>query len=503
MNPTAEQEDILDVVYDEEGDVIVNAYAGTGKTTTLKMIVQDNPDKKFIYLAYNKAVAKEAKKKFPENCFVTTVHGLAYRSFVPTLDQTKFHSKLSNFWKTKDYIKHFNIESLKSLIPPDEDLFVLASDIRSMVQKFKNSDAGILDESFANFGNFREKIYDDSVKSAAVEIANRIWEAEIDMDSPVPMDHNTYLKMWELSEPTIGKFDIVLFDEAQDANPVMLSVVDKLQGVRKVYVGDTYQAIYGWNGAVNAMSMVDVDHVKYLTKSWRFGSVVADEANKILSILSKDPVPLQGNDKIKSVKGEINQEEQYTVIFRTNGSLANFAVRALQDEKTVYVEGGVKELCNDLLALYHLKVGEFHPGMSKYKPYKTFGEVMEEAKVDVVIKRDVAFIEEHGDSTPELLELLKEKTLDKRSIKRANILLTTAHKSKGLEFENVLIWDDFKIFNRNKEDKLKPIQFVEREEVNLLYVAVTRAIKTLSVNPLYEAFIEESLARKGLDSDQI
>ena len=75
MKPTEEQQAILD----STGRVLlINARAGTGKTTTLQMIASANPDLKILYLVYNRKAKDEADGKFPNNVESRTVHSLAF-----------------------------------------------------------------------------------------------------------------------------------------------------------------------------------------------------------------------------------------------------------------------------------------------------------------------------------------------------------------------------------------------------------------------------------------
>ena len=60
---TKEQEEIVKAVKGGKGNLKIKAYAGTGKTTTLFEIAKENPDKKFLLLAFNKSVAEEIRKK--------------------------------------------------------------------------------------------------------------------------------------------------------------------------------------------------------------------------------------------------------------------------------------------------------------------------------------------------------------------------------------------------------------------------------------------------------
>ena len=76
------------------------------------------------------------------------------------------------------------------------------------------------------------------------------------------------------TEVTEMSADFILLDEAQDTNPVVLDVLRR-QSAQMVYVGDKYQQIYEWRGAVNAMEQMATDGVTYLTMSFRFGPVIA------------------------------------------------------------------------------------------------------------------------------------------------------------------------------------------------------------------------------------
>ncbi len=87
----------------------IQACAGSGKTSTLKEIALANPDKTFLYLAYNKAIVEESKGKFPSNVDVKTLHSLAFA-------YTK--SKLNNF----DFENNLNVYHIKDFLGTDFDI---------------------------------------------------------------------------------------------------------------------------------------------------------------------------------------------------------------------------------------------------------------------------------------------------------------------------------------------------------------------------------------------
>ena len=64
-------------------------------------------------------------------------------------------------------------------------------------------------------------------------------------------------------------------------------------------------------------------------------------------------------------------------------------------------------------------------------------------------------------------------------IEDSDVIITTAHKAKGLEFEQVVLSNDYYIFFDSK-GFLK--QNIKKEEINILYVALTRAKSKLKLN---------------------
>jgi superfamily I DNA/RNA helicase len=83
-----------------------------------------------------------------------------------------------------------------------------------------------------------------------------------------------------------------------------------------IYVGDKYQQIYEWRGAVNAMEEISTDSTTFLTMSFRFGETIAEGASNILSLLGEQR-PIIGNPKIRSRNGSVTPE---TILARTNAS---------------------------------------------------------------------------------------------------------------------------------------------------------------------------------------
>ncbi|HDN1366809.1 TPA: DNA helicase, partial [Escherichia coli] len=104
LNPTDEQSAII---HWQGEKLVVNAFAGTGKTSTLVQFAAACPESRMLYLAYNRAIRDEAERRFPFNVECKTSHQLAYSRFgkhfrhrlVPGLSVTDVARKLNTrYW---------------------------------------------------------------------------------------------------------------------------------------------------------------------------------------------------------------------------------------------------------------------------------------------------------------------------------------------------------------------------------------------------------------------
>jgi hypothetical protein len=77
--PIAEQEAARDLFQKREG-LRIDAYAGTGKTTTLQLLA-DSSSQRGLYLAFNRSIAEEARKRFPRRVTCATSHSIAFEGF--------------------------------------------------------------------------------------------------------------------------------------------------------------------------------------------------------------------------------------------------------------------------------------------------------------------------------------------------------------------------------------------------------------------------------------
>lgn len=227
LKPTQEQIAVIDKAGSQK-DLVVEALAGTGKTSTLKMFAIASKGLKGQYLAFNKSIVQEATSTFPENVNCSTAHGLAYRSI-----GHRYAERINGSRNTNKDVAEFLQSSGFAYQSRDTPLFLTADQVArystAAVQAFCRSH---LDEITTDLVPLPIGLEEGTSQSeefvSAISIhAQKLWEDFSSTSGRLSWNgsHDVYLKLWQLSRPVIPA-DFILFDEAQDADPVMLTVVN-------------------------------------------------------------------------------------------------------------------------------------------------------------------------------------------------------------------------------------------------------------------------------------
>ncbi|WP_174261908.1 AAA family ATPase, partial [Pantoea ananatis] len=198
MKPTQEQAQIIAW---KGKQLVVTAFAGTGKTSTLEAYALANPQERMLYLAYNRAIREESERRFPFNVECRTFHQLAWPSF-----GRHFQARLATSLRVTDIARLLNTRH-----------WLLARTALSTLNTFLYSADGEI--SPLHLPDESDRCGLDAGKILGT--AQVVWHEMTRIDSLFPVTHDTYLKLYQLSVPNLGsKWDVILFDEAQDANPV-------------------------------------------------------------------------------------------------------------------------------------------------------------------------------------------------------------------------------------------------------------------------------------------
>ena len=465
------------------------AYAGAGKTFTLQGIAKARRDRG-IYLAFNKVIAEEARRKLASTkCGAKTIHAIAYRVVIDvTGEPIKF--------RANDVVKSRVIEAVRR---PDlrewtEQRCAIAA-LRT-VSTFCNSADPNMDVAHAEQA-LRAMVGDPDFLNTKAAIQRAQAAIEFMTEPVLAMaeawwahcmrericNHDMYLKVLDVNpnfrNAAFGSFDYVLCDEAQDLNPVQRSILTKT-GLPIIAVGDSYQSIYAWRGAEDALNEMSGE-AHYLTQSFRFGENIASIARDILDG-RPDATPEHPLEGIGPMGDYPNQKSRKAIICRTNIGVINEALECARLNQKFRIEN-IDTVFSDLesaLALKNRRQSAIKN--SEFQHYESWDEFKAEAEAGT------------DQSMMQLVRLIEDNRVqDVKALSKANtnretpdtVNLTTIHKSKGSEWETVRMGDDC----RTHEDMLERYAVAQTkskrhirqaiEEFNATYVGVTRAIRDL------------------------
>ena len=485
MQLTPEQQAILKT----EGNLVINAVAGSGKTTTLIAYAKSRPaNAKILYLAFNKTVKTEAIEKFAaagcQHVKVETAHSLAFDHIV----------KRSNYKVVAGYNSYEWCQLLGIVTGDRHADFIIASHVNKFISFFCNSKAGKVQElDYTNtITDAKARVFVKNFYSI-IEGFTRAALAKMDK-AEIAVTHDFYLKKFQLSQPVLN-YDYILFDEGQDASAAMLEVFLQQTAV-KIIVGDAHQQIYGWRYAINSLQQVDFP-VYHLSNSFRFNDEIALIANKILGWKKL----LQETPAVKIIGAGLHAPGNITkaTLGRTNLGLLLNAITQWQHGqiKKIYFEGNINSYTfadegaslYDILNLHNGKTDKIKDRLiAEMKDMKELQDYIDKTE-DKSLGMIVDVVKEFGNRLPELIKELKNNHA--ASKEEADMIFSTVHRCKGMEYDEVTLLTDFiteeKLQKYIAQQGAEKINEVEKnrlgEEVNILYVAVTRAKKLLKIPP--------------------
>ena len=492
MNLTKEQEEIINT---KELSFKINAVAGSGKTTTLLEYAKKNSHLKILYLAYNKSLQTSLQEKLKDYKLpylqISTIHSLAYNkieayNYALTAD-LKNHviEKIITTYELREHQKAYYpiaeyIALIKDLVNFYCNSSLIALDSKLLESYKKQSDLGA---KVLELLNKNEKRAIEHLKTILSNMKNKQIEAT----------HDFYLKMFYLNKNISNNlnYDLVLVDEAQDISDVMIGIIENLN-CRRIYVGDSFQQIYTFRFATNALNKIDLPSFD-LTKSFRFGDNYAktleSNLNSLYEITKTRLLKISGVETNTKIGREfINFSKPFCVIARSTFGLIQQLVYFIHDKKKIYFEGGYNSysfMNQTVYSIFYLKQKKNDKiTIDEIKDFETIAELEQFAKdtKNQDYLNIIKFINTYGDNIFEINKKIKEHLVNDK--KDADIIFTTTHKSKGLEYEQVIMADDF-ISKKELVNTKNKLSFQRaNEELNIYYVAATRAKKTIQMADL-------------------
>lgn len=460
FQPTDEQVAILEA-FRTGGDMVVEAGAGTGKSATLRLLAESDPHVRFQYTAFNKAIVTEATERMPANTTCNTVHSLAFRSA-----GTPFARRLNSArMPGRELARRLGVTGLKIGEKWLSDAYLASLATRGAVRFCQTADPEPAEHHIPYVDGIDEPEngkrgwrHNRQLRAYLAPFMAKVWEDATNVNGELPYRHDFYVKLAQLRGMHIAA-DVVAIDEAQDISEVFSSIVDQQRDhAQIVAVGDGNQSIYSYLGALDYLQKLDAQHRLFLSQSFRFGPAIADLANELLAVLPTE-LRLRGLDSIPSRIGTVDAPD--ACLYRTNAGAVGELIRLMEAGVSAHLVGGANDVVSFARAAADLIDGR-RTSHQELACFETWFEVQDYVKSDAMgdeIKLLVGLIDRFGPAT--IISALERMPGEKV----AKVVLSTCHKSKGREWQQVRLGGDF------PDD----LALMADEEIRLMYVGVTRA----------------------------
>jgi superfamily I DNA/RNA helicase len=467
MNPTQEQQDILDADKSSNANLMINALAGTGKSATLKLLdTAHTRSEARLYLVFAKrnqleAVADQKAGAFSALTSIKTFNGLGHGIWAKAiahpiaLDKTKSRTlwrelvdslnrtDSTDAWKCYGVVMD-GIEKAKAL-------GYVPSDVKRVTSLITRTDL--------------HHAMDETPDEYAAELIDQLLRESIRRAYLGLIDFNDQIYMPALFGGPFPRFPRIMVDEYQDQSPVNHAMLKRLVQGRIIGVGDPHQNIYGFRGAkaggmsaaVETYSMTELP----LSVSFRCPQAIVEAARWRVPHFQWSRPGGEVNDLERMVGA--NFPDDSTIICRNNAPLLRLAFRLISAGRSVTVAGS--ELGPRLVAIMK-KLG---PDSMSRKDLIDAIEFWREQKLMANSKsaNDLAdcmrVFADHGATLSSAVSYAEHLFAQQGTIR-----LLTGHKSKGLEFPNVY-WLDPSLCDSREQDR------------NLAYVITTRSENKLNM----------------------
>jgi superfamily I DNA/RNA helicase len=501
--------------------LMVIARAGTGKTTTLveglkhlkgiptkitpstqqaaiwEQLKLSADAKTICFVAFNKGIAEELKQRVPVGCEAMTMHSMGLKACTAAFP----------YLRGKGGIDQYRVERLI-----EQELHADIRDLRRNKPVTINATKQLVDLvratlSETDAGSLQELcyIYNIETNDSRDEIFSlvpRIVAACKDVARTGSIDFTDMVWLPVVLNLPMFRYDLLLVDEAQDLNRCQQALAKKA-GRRLILCGDPKQAIYGFAGAdCESMDRIGKeleDCVTLpLTVTRRCGKAVVTEAKKLVSDFEAHESNGEGEILRMAYPAkatplgvpEVTWEKSYgptvrdgdMIVCRTNAPLVSQCFSFIKRGKKAVILGrdvgrGLTSLINkfnvtDIPTLTEKLSTWAEKEREKETTKKTPSEsrlMAIDDKVDCIL----AFTE-GADTVAQVIAKIDTVFTDDKDIK--GIRLSSIHKSKGLEADTVYL---LRPKGAECPHPMAKTPWAIEQEYNLLYVAITRAIKKL------------------------
>lgn len=492
MKPSKKQQAIYDLWETTDHNILIQAVAGSGKTSTLmELMKMCSPTDKIHYIAFNKSIKEETQIKINELGLMgraQTLHALGFEAI------KKIHPKV----KLDDYNKKWDIiKELERRLPDEFNIKLRPFKNYEDVMKLKFCLIDMNEVSRTNLIEDKETIFelminmDKNVYDPDFIDIDLLWSELLNIREefysrvPLVIDFNDMIFLPARGDYYIpAQADILMLDECQDFNICQHKLIDNYinQGDIKKWVGagDPNQGIYGFSGAhaesFNLFKEKDNVVEMPLDICYRCSSSIVESANEVYNVMEAfktkkgivrsivNPSHLAKNPNAMVVcRNKLPLVELYFMLLEkeipsklVGNDIKDSLIRFLSSYKKYSINRALEDIDDEIYKLSR----DLNSEQKKIKHY-----ILNENRNYFVLLYSKLGISSSS-LVPVLIEAFKKLFEGSEDI----ISLCTIHKSKGLEANVVYILNENLIPSKFARSEQQLIQ-----EQNLKYVARTRA----------------------------
>lgn len=472
LTPTAEQAAIIAAARDTKDSILISALAGAAKTSTLEMICHALPVQPILCLAFNKRIATEMKERLPGHVLVQTLNACGHRIWQAACARRLVVNTRKSYEILKGKIDALpRSQRLEAYDTFGETLKAVgAAKVAGYVPEgqYPNAKRLIRQEDFA-------KTFDEPLEMDQAELIDEVLTESIRLAYEGQIDFDDQIYMPTLFGGTFPRFPLVLVDEAQDLSALNHAMLTKLVTARLIAVGDPFQSIYAFRGAVcGGMQSLQVSHEMTemnLSTSFRCPRVIVEKARSRAPHMNCPPWAIEGAIHAPTEWTAASIPEGAAIICRNNAPLFRLGFNLIRAGRGVHIIGadigpGLVKVLKKLGPEAMLQ-SDVLSAIDKWEAERERKAKSREATADRA--ECLRVFAEHGDTLSGAVAYAEHLFKSQGTIQ-----LLSGHKAKGLEWQVVAYLDSWRVPSKwaTTAEELE-------QERNIDYVIITRAKKEL------------------------
>lgn len=471
--PTAEQAYIIEAARCMQDNLLINALAGAAKTSTLVMIAHALPSTIMLSLAFNKRIATEMASRLPSNVMCKTLNALGHGVWATACSKRLTLNTRKSYEILKGLVDGLGRRDKGEAYESFSETLKLigAAKLAGYIPDKSPSGRRLIscDDFWANLDEETEEINRDLVDHALLESISQAYAGTIDFDDQIYMS--------TLFGGAFPRFPLVLVDEAQDLSAINHAMLEKLVTQRIIAVGDPYQSIYAFRGAMST-SMASL-RAKFAMKemnlsiSFRCPKSIVERARSRAPHMQWPDWAEEGTVNAPTEWSSADIGDGAAVICRNNAPLFRLAFTLIRAGRGVTVVGSD---IGPALVKALKKLG------SEDMTYEQAAKAIDAWETERLRKnKGKAATKDKAECLRVFLSVggsLAGAIAYAESIFKSAgpIQLLSGHKSKGLEYDHVFHLDPSRIPSPYAEGPDE-----QEQELNVRYVIETRAKKSLTL----------------------